>query len=603
MNRFLATRIIVGVVLLALAGILSLPLIASPIDRIHEKLTDVKLRDMNGKEVSLLKFHKAKVLVIAYTGLGCPISQRYAPRLAEMQKKYASKGVVFVGINANPQDARKAIAKEAKSRGIEFPMLHDKNQDLTQLLDAKTSTEVFVIDKEKVIRYRGMVDDQYSVGEKRDKPRFKYLQLAIEAALKQKDPHVARTAAPGCLITRAAPKKGSKKGESKYTYASHVAKIVQENCVSCHRPGQVGPFSLIGYEQVSGWAAMIDWAVRNDQMPPWNADGEFDGHFLNERKLSKKEKDTLLAWIAGGMPRGDAKKEPAPKKWPKQWRIGKPDRVFTMKESFLVPKDGTVEYKYFEIQTDYKEDKWIVAMEAHPGSPEVVHHVVAFIQDGKKGGRPSAQIGLDEGFLCATVPGDTPSIFPEGCAKKLPAGAKIVLQMHYTTNGKAQRDLSSIGLKFAKKPIDREVGTRGIYNMGFEIPPQAADHEVRSEFSPTQDIEVLSFFPHMHTRGKSWKFILHQPDGTQKTLLSVSDYDFNWQESYILKEPLVVPKGAKIECIALFDNSTKNYDNPDPTKPVKWGEQTWEEMMIGYIDWVPAKKSATAAAIVPPPAR
>ncbi|HKQ47009.1 MAG TPA: redoxin family protein [Phycisphaerae bacterium] len=600
MNRPLIPRVIVTAIIVAVTAAVFTS--ASPIDRIHEKLTDVKLRDMNGKEVSLLKFHKGKVLVIAYTGLGCPISQRYAPRLAEMQKKYASKGVVFVGVNANPQDARKAIAKEATSRGIEFPMLHDKNQELTQFLDAKTSTEVFVIDKDNVIRYRGMVDDQYSVGEKRDKPRFKYLQLAIEAALKGKDPHTARTAAPGCLITRAAPKKGSKKGGSKYTYASHVAKIVEENCVSCHRPGQVGPFSLIGYDQVTGWAAMIDSVVRNDQMPPWNADADFDGHFLNERKLSKKEKDTLLAWIAGGMPRGDAKKEPAPKKWPKQWRIGKPDRVFTMKESFLVPKDGTVEYKYFEIQTDYKEDKWIVAMEAHPGSPEVVHHVLAFIQDGKKKGvRPSGQLGLEEGFLCATVPGDTPSIFPEGCAKKLPAGAKIILQLHYTTNGKAQRDLSSIGLKFAKGPIDREVGTRGIYNMGFEIPAKAADFEVRSEFAPSEDIEVLSFFPHMHTRGKSWKYILHQPDGTQKPLLSVTNYDFNWQESYILKKPLLLTKGTKIECIALFDNSDKNYDNPDPTKPVKWGEQTWEEMMIGYIDWVPAKKSGATATNLPSP--
>ncbi|GMU34332.1 MAG: redoxin domain-containing protein [Planctomycetia bacterium] len=568
----------------------------SPDDRIHEKLKDAKLRDMKGKEVKLLDYHKGKVLVVAYTGLGCPISERYMPRLAELEKKYGPKKVKFVGINANPQDSLKAIAKEAKVRGVKFPMLQDKNHALTEQLDAKTSTEVFVIDKEGLIRYRGMIDDQYALGEKRDKPKVKYLQKAIDAALKGNDPRETRTAAPGCLITRTASKKKTKASKTKFTYASHVAKIIQNNCVSCHRPGQVGPFPLTSYEQVTGWAAMMDFVVRDGRMPPWNADDEFDGHFANERKLSKKEKSTLLAWLDGGMPRGNPKKEPKPKKFPKQWRIGKPDKIYQMKESFLVPKEGTVEYKYFEIPTDFKEDKWIVAMEAHPGAAEVVHHVLAFIVDPKNGNRQPSQLGLEDGFLCATVPGDTPSIFPEGCAKKLPAGAKLIFQMHYTTNGKAQRDRSSIGLKFAKDPIDREVSTRGIYNLGFEIPAGAADYEVRSEFVPNEDIEVLSFFPHMHTRGKSWKFLIHQLDGTQKTVLSVTDYDFNWQESYILKQPMLVQKGTKIECIGVFDNSEKNYDNPDPTKPVKWGEQTWEEMMIGYIDWVPAKKDTAAAA-------
>lgn len=574
--------------------------LGSPEDRVHEKLKDVKLRDMNGKEVRLLDFHKGKVLVIAYTGIGCPISERYMPRLASIHEQYASKGVSFVAINANPQDSRKAISKEAKARGVKFTILQDKNQDLTKQLDAKTTTEVFVVDSRNVIRYRGMIDDQYALGEKRDKPKVKYLQKAIDAALKQKDPQVTRTAAPGCIITRKAKKSGSAAGKSKITYASHVAKIIQNNCVSCHRPGQVGPFPLTDYEHVTGWAAMIDFVVRDDRMPPWNADKEFDGHFLNERKLSKKEKETLLAWLDSDMPRGDTTKEPAPKKWPKQWRIGKPDKVYQMKESFLVPKEGTVEYKYFEIPTDFKEDKWIVAMEAHPGAAEVVHHVLAFIVDPKAGRGRTDQLGLEDGFLCATVPGDTPSIFPDGCAKRLPAGATIVLQMHYTTNGKAQRDRSSIGLKFAKSPAEREVATRGIYNMNFEIPAGSEAFEVRAEFSPREDIEVLSFFPHMHTRGKSWKYLLHLPDGTQKPLLSVSRYDFNWQESYILKKPLLVPQGAKIECIAVFDNSEKNYENPDPTKPVKWGEQTWEEMMIGYIDWVAPKKDAAATTVALP---
>ncbi len=572
---------------------------ASPDDRVGEKLKDATLRDMFGREAQLLSFHKGKTLVIAYTGLGCPISQRYAPRLMQLYEKFRDKGVTFVGINANPHDKRKAIAKEAKKLGIKFPILQDKGQELTRQLDAKTTTEVFVVDSDMVIRYRGMIDDQYALGEKRAKPKTKYLEKAIAAARKNEFPHVNRTAAPGCVITRKTPAKSQGKSKSDVTYARHVARIVQDNCVSCHRPGQVGPFSLTSYEQLTGWSAMIEMVVDDGRMPPWNADEEFDGHFSNERKLTKKEKATLLAWIKDGMPRGDPKKEPAQPKWPKQWRIGKPDRVYHMKDTFLVPKDGTVAYQYFEVPTDFKEDKWIVAMEAHPGAPEVVHHIVAFVMEpGKKA--DLNRLGLEEGFLCATVPGDTPSIFPPGCAKRLPAGANIVFQLHYTTSGKAQRDKSSIGLKFAKGPVDREVRTRGIYNMSFEIPPGEGNHEVRSEFTTAEDMELLSFFPHMHTRGKDWAYVAHLPDGKEMKLLSVSHYDFNWQESYALKEPLFIPKGTRLECVAHFDNSESNFENPDSTQPVKWGEQTWEEMMIGYIDWIPSKKGAEATAMATP---
>ena len=240
-----------------LSALAALPVLGSPEDRIGEKLKNAKLRDMNGKEARLLDFHKGKVLVIAYTGIGCPISERYMPRLASLQEQYAAKGVHFVAINANPQDSLKAIAREAKDRGIDFPILHDKNQDLTKQLDAKTSTEVFVIDSTKTVRYRGMIDDQYALGEKRDKPKVKYLQKALDAVLKGQEPQVTRTAAPGCLITRSEKKRKATSGKTKFTYASHVAKIMQNNCVSCHRPGQVGPFPLTDYEHVTGWAAMI----------------------------------------------------------------------------------------------------------------------------------------------------------------------------------------------------------------------------------------------------------------------------------------------------------------------------------------------------------
>jgi len=569
---------------------------ASGRGRIGENVEDVVLRTLKGREVRLLTFHTGKVLVIAYTGIGCPISGRYAPRLEELRKKYEPKGVQFVGINANPQDGLKAIRKAADELGYQFPLLQDKNQDLTRQLDAKTTTEVFVVDKDRVLRYRGMIDDQYAIGENRDKPKNRYLERAIEAVLQGRDPHVKRTAAPGCVITRFAPaqKKNQKAGAEDVTYASHIARIMEKNCVQCHQPGQVGPFPLTSYEKVSGWSAMIDQVVRAGRMPPWNAASEFDGVFMNQRSLSRKDKETLLAWIERGMPRGEAVEAAAKKQKPQRYRIGKPDKVYSMQESFLVPKDGVVEYKYFVIPTDFKEDKWIVAMEARPGNAEVVHHVLAFITD-KRGIAQSSRLGLEDGFLCATVPGDTPSIFPKGCAKKLPAGANIVLQMHYTTNGKASRDKSSLAVVFAREPIEYEVKTRGIYNMSFEVPAGADNHEVRAEWTLDQDIEVLSLFPHLHYRGKDWTYTVQLPGGASKTILTVPRYDYNWQETYIFAKPLFLPKGAKIECVAHFDNSENNFDNPDPKKPVKWGEQTWEEMMIGYVDWIPARPGAREA--------
>ncbi|MCH8913660.1 MAG: redoxin family protein [Planctomycetes bacterium] len=571
---------------------------ASSKDRIGEKIQDVTLTDMQGGRVNLLEHHSGKVLVIAYTGVGCPISGRYVPRLEALREKFEPKGVRFVAINANPHNALDSIRSEWSQLGAKFPVLKDRDQQLTRQLDAKTTTVAFVIDKSGVIRYRGMVDDQYAVGVQRNKPKNKYLEKAIKAVLKGREPETNRTPAPGCIITRIQ----SENSGEEYTYSSHIASIVQENCQNCHRQRQIAPFPLTTYEEVRGWSAMIHSVLETDRMPPWNASDEFDGQFVNQRKLSPQDKKILTSWIENGMPRGTPDEDPPPKEWPKGWRIGKPDKIYTMKKSFAVPAEGVVEYQYFDVPTRFKKDRWIRAMEAKAGAEDVVHHILVFIVE--EGQPTNERIGLDDGFLCATVPGDTPSIFPPGSAKRLPAGATLRFQVHYTTNGKKQRDRCRVGLIFADEPIEREVRTRGIYNRGFKIPANAGDHEVRADYTFTQDTEVLSFFPHMHTRGKSWRFVAHYPDGRSQTVLEVPRYDFNWQESYILNTPMTMPKGTRLECVAHFDNSEANFANPDPTVPVRWGEQTWEEMMIGYIDYIPSATSesdsaADAGAVTP----
>lgn len=562
------------------------PALANPKDRLGEKVEDVTLRSLTGESVQLLSCLKDKALVIAYTGLGCPISGRYAPRLEAIHQEFAAKGVNFVGINANPQDQPEAIAKEIKELGITFPVLQDFEQSLTKQLDAQTTTIAFVIDKGGVLRYRGMIDDQYTVGAQKEKPSNKYLERAIRSVLAGKDPELAKTVAPGCLITRLESDKTVEKG----TYSSHIAGIIQEHCQSCHRPQQIAPFALTSYEAVRGWSAMIHSVVKRDRMPPWNADHEFDGMFINERKLPESDKKLLLAWIENGMPRGTPEEDPPPRKWPAQWRIGNPDKVYSMREAFDVPAEGIIPYQYFFIPTDFRKDMWIQAVEIHAGAADVVHHVIAFTVDPTKR-VDNSRLGLEDGFLCATVPGDTPSVFAPGRGKKLSAGHTLVLQVHYTASGKKKKDKSQIGLIFAREPVTEEVRTRGIYNLSFTIPPGDSNYQVLAEHTFENDTDLLSFYPHMHFRGKSWEYVATFPDQTKKTLLSVPKYNYSWQESYILKEPMRIPAGTKVECIAHYDNSAENFVNPDPTKAVKFGEQSWDEMMIGYVDYVvPATK-------------
>lgn len=560
-----------------IAGIAS----ASPIDRIGEKLQDVTLPDLDGKPQSLLSFHDGELLVIAYTGVGCPISGRYGTRLQELSEKFAKRGVKFVGINAGPQDSPEEIRAEMKEVGVKFPVLHDKDQVLTKQLDAKTTTVAFVVDKDNVIRYRGMVDDQYVVGALRDRPRIRYLERSIRAVLAGNEPEEPRTVAPGCLITRI--DKPTKSEE--ITYSSHIKRILQDNCEQCHRPGQVGPFPLQDYDTVRGWSAMMYSVVHQGRMPPWNAHPDYHGKFANERAMPEEEKKMLLAWIENGMPRGNPEEDPEDRRYSQMWRIGRPDKVFTMKTAYEVPPEGVVEYQYFSIPTSFRDDMWVTAMEARPGAADVVHHILAFVTDSQ-GRTDNSRLGLEDGYLAAQVPGDIPSVYPEGYGKRIPAGSNLVLQLHYTTNGKKRKDKSKIALRFSDEPPTYEVKTRGIYNDRFTIPAGAENHEVRSEHTFEEDTKVLALYPHMHFRGKDWKYVAHYPDGKSETLLYIPEYDYNWQESYVLSEPIVLPKGTRLECIAHFDNSASNFQNPDPTVEVKFGEQSWEEMMIGYIDYV-----------------
>jgi hypothetical protein len=373
------------------------------------------------------------------------------------------------------------------------------------------------------------------------------------------------------------------------TFTKDVAPIFFKNCAECHRPGEVAPMSLMNFKEVRPWAKSIREKVVSREMPPWHADPAH-GAWSNDKRMSQKEIDTITAWVDGGAMEGDPKDMPAAPKFAKGWQIGEPDITFQMPEEFTVPAEGAVPYMYFTVPTNFTEDKYIAAMEARAGDLSVVHHIVVYVRDPKEKASRKQDIGT--GLLGALSPGNTPFIASPGTAKLIKAGSNLVFQMHYTPSGKVTKDRSIIGLKFAKSPVNKVITTTAAWDARFEIPPNAQNHEVRAYYNVEEDIDIISLMPHMHLRGKDYTYIAHYPDGRQEILLSVPRYDFGWQVYYYPVKPLRMPKGTKIETIAHYDNSTRNAQNPDPSKPVHFGEQTWEEMMNGFFDFVPANQGA-----------
>jgi mono/diheme cytochrome c family protein len=367
------------------------------------------------------------------------------------------------------------------------------------------------------------------------------------------------------------------------TYAKDVSRILRNNCETCHHPNGIGPFSLTTYRQASGWSKMIMEVIDDGRMPPWHADPNH-GKFANDRRLSKNEIETIRTWIAEGMPRGEREDLPEPIEYTSEWRIGEPDVVFEIPEEVTIQPTGVVPYMNFEVPTNFTEDKWIKAMEPMPGNDKVVHHIIVYCRAPEfQGGDLNQFLGIGRGFLSGYAPGTVENIFDDRRAVKIPAGSTLVFQMHYTPTGKVETDRSKFGLVFAEGKPEFEVVTATVENFEFKIPPHAKDYEVVAKSEFPGDALLYSMTPHMHYRGSKFKYIVTYPDGKEEVLLNVPTYDFNWQTSYILEEPKLLPKGTKLTAIAHFDNSEENPYNPDPTKPVRWGDQTWEEMMIGWM--------------------
>lgn len=379
------------------------------------------------------------------------------------------------------------------------------------------------------------------------------------------------------------------------TFHKDVAPVLQKNCQGCHRPGEAAPMSFLTYQETRPWAKAIREAVLAKRMPPWFADPH-TGKWANDRRLSQADTATLLAWADSGAREGDPKDAPKPVEWMEGWGIGKPDLEVRMPADYEVPASGTIDYQYIVLPTGLTEDKWVQIAEARPGNRAVVHHIIAFIREpGSKwlaGAKPGVPYvpkkggGGDRGqgeWLVGFAPGVPPEKLKPGQARLLKAGSDLVLQMHYTANGKPATDRSSIGMIFAKEPVKQRVVTAAVTTTRFAIPPGAAHHEVKASMTMHADSEWITLLPHMHLRGKAFEYRFIYPTGESEVALRVPRYDFNWQLWYEFAEPKKLPKGTRVEVTGVFDNSPNNKHNPAPEKEVRWGEQSWEEMMMGFF--------------------
>ena len=391
------------------------------------------------------------------------------------------------------------------------------------------------------------------------------------------------------------------------TFSKDVAPILYKQCVSCHRPGEIGRMSLLTYEQARPYAKAIANAVANRTMPPWHADAPA-GTFHNERLLTDRERATLTAWAAGGAVHGDPKDLPAPPTFSDGWALGKPDVVLEMEEDYRVPAKGTVQYEWLYIPTNFSEAKWVKSLEIRPGNRSVVHHVLIYYRakpDGKTPpiARPNQKnqsnpppdepgvsshprrnlAGMPPRLIATYAPGTNPQVAPVGTAFRLEPGGILELQMHYTATGQPMTDRTKVGVTFSTEPSPREVRAQHFMNMTLRLPAGAADVAVTTDLEFLQDATVWGLFPHTHLRGKRWAYTLELPNGETKPILSVPRYDFNWQTYYMFKEPLQVPKGSKIISTAWYDNSAANKSNPNPKVDVFWGDQTWQEMQYTGI--------------------
>jgi peroxiredoxin/mono/diheme cytochrome c family protein len=554
---------------------------------INKRVPPLTFTDLTGRTWQLNELTRRSPVVLVFLGAKCPAAQRYATRLNQLYATYARRGVQLIGIYPNYDDTAQEVRQCVQEWQLKFPIVHDPEGKLARQLGATMTPQAFLIDRNGILRYRGAIDDnRYE-----NRVRQHYLRDAIEAVLKGKPVKTPATETFGCTIHF----RDEAVASTPITYATHIAPILQEHCQSCHRPGQVAPFSLMTYRDAYTWRKEIAQYVQARQMPPWKPEPGY-GEFKGERRLTDEQIALITQWVENGAPLGDPNQLPPPRQFNDEWAFGPPDVILEMPEEYEVGPTGDDEYRHFVIPTNFDRDMFVQAIDIQPGNRRTVHHVIVYCDtsgtarklDESDPGPGYKAFGwpgfIPAGMLGGWAPGFSPQKLPEGTGYRLPKGADVVLQIHYYRTGKPERDRTRVGLYFAKSPNPQPIGIAWLINPFFTIPPGAERHEVRAYWIAPRDVEVVAITPHMHLLGREMKVDAYTPDGKTIPLIWVKDWDFKWQDTYHYKTPVRLPRGTRVEVRAYYDNSEKNPNNPSkPPKPVSWGEKTTDEMCLVFL--------------------
>jgi AhpC/TSA family./Copper type II ascorbate-dependent monooxygenase, C-terminal domain. len=567
-------------------------------------------QDVSGRRYGAADIAAAKATVFFFSSTECPIAQKYVGRFRAFEREFAPKGVRFFLVNSGPGGSAAAWKKYAAERKIPFPAVRDNGTALADRLNATMTPEAVIVDAAGEIRYIGRIDDSPDAARvSRSEARE-----ALEAVLTGRPVKVTRARALGCAIFRESVETATRpKVAAKVTYTRDIAPILNDNCVVCHRAGDVAPFTLDTYAQAKVWASAIKEYTARRLMPPFKADPAEGGPFHDTRWLTDAQIAKIAAWADSGAPQGDKKDLPPPPKLHAagDWPLGRPDMVLKPVRPFHLEAEGEDVYRNFTLPVDFEKDTYVKVMDFRPGNRAIVHHIIAYIdptgetaqaRDNKEaepgwsvsgGGSGIKNDEWGEGW----APGMSPRLLPPGVAVKIPKGAKLVMQVHYHKSGKPEVDQSEVALYLAKEPIREVLRTFPLGNPIFALKPGVAGQEVKAAMVLPYPVKLYQTLPHMHMLGKTMRVTATLPDGTKRPLISIRDWDFNWQMAYRYVEPIRLPKGTRLDLVATYDNTASNPNQPsNPPKLVTFGEQTTDEMCFAFLGLTRDTEAEAAAA-------
>ncbi len=552
---------------------------------------DYVLTGLEGRAMRLSDYRAERARLIVFFSIECPTSRIYADHMTRIQGQYADRGITLLAVNANFNETPDSITAFAERQAFTFPVLRDVNNRLADQLDAQSTPHAYLFDKNGVLVYRGEIDDGFG---KEEETTSRGLWDAVDELLANKPITRPETRSIGCIIRRIHTPPTNASPDAP-TYTKDVLPFLQKNCETCHHKGGIGRVSFSDYDVAAAWAPDMRDSILAGDMPPWPARDDVND-FAGARTLTDSERTMFERWIEEGMPYGEESDKPAEIKYPDSWTLGTPDIILEPEEAYTVEAVGQDEYRCFVVPLSLEQDAYVRGIEILPGEKEVVHHVSVYIDESSKAielqkadPKPGYESFGGIGFAVSAAlggwaPGNTPLLLPDGVGRRLPKDCHVVIQVHYHKSGREVLDRSTLGIYLHKEPVKQNLVEEIIASRLLFIPAGAKHHRVAGGTTISEDSHVLAILPHMHLLGTEIKVTANLPDGTIQPLVWIDDWEFNWQETYVYRAPIALPRGTRIDLEAFYDNSAENPKNPNrPPTFVRWGEESTDEMCIAFL--------------------